>query len=340
MNCITKDIKNKSGIYKITNLNNQKCYIGQSINLEKRYRSHRNMLRSNTHHNNHLQHAYNKGDKFVFEVIELCSVEELDEREIMWIAFFDCRNDENGYNFDIGGNVTRDRHPETIEKQRESLKKYFSDETKRIELSKKKTTVDLSVVAKIKDELRFTDKPQTEIAKEFNVSEHIVRHICNLRSHSYIKSEHNAYLINRVTNGNLVRYNRNNSRKGKQLKLSNESIRKNKQIIRMYREGYSYQEIGKDINIHHRNVIARVNEIKTEHDDRCRLNSINKSILKRDSLIRTLYNMGKNTVEISKLLKVSRDTVSKVLNNKTKTFTEVSETRGKFHFKYKDKALA
>lgn len=240
------------------------------------------MLCANKHSNNHLQNAYNKGDKFVFEVIEFCSVDDLNDRESVWIEFFNSTNRQFGYNFDAGGNANKQRHPETILKSKLALKKYFSNKQNRINLSETNTSIPMSVVKKIKELLRHTDDECTVIAKRLGVSENIVTHICNINSHTHILEEYNEYLRNR-----------------------NENIQKkiNRNIIKMYRDGCTYKEISEVIGIHERNVIRRVNKNKTIHDDRCRLNCMNRAILKRDSLIRTLRSMGKNTVEISNIIK-------------------------------------
>ena len=62
----------KSGIYKIRNLSNDKCYVGSAANVFKRWRVHKCYLKSNKHRNVHLQRAWNRhGEQnFVFEVIE------------------------------------------------------------------------------------------------------------------------------------------------------------------------------------------------------------------------------------------------------------------------------
>ena len=62
------------GIYKIQNKQDGKCYYGSSLNIKKRFAQHLKTLRNNTHHNTHLQRAWNKygEDAFVFEVVEEC----------------------------------------------------------------------------------------------------------------------------------------------------------------------------------------------------------------------------------------------------------------------------
>lgn len=66
-----------TGVYKITNLINGKCYIGSTSTLgfDKRWKSHITLLRRNKHTNKHLQNAWNKyGEKhFLFEIVEKCS---------------------------------------------------------------------------------------------------------------------------------------------------------------------------------------------------------------------------------------------------------------------------
>lgn len=91
------------GIYEIVNIINNKRYIGLSTNVYNRWKQHVNALESNTHHNAHLQSAWNKypKDSFRFNIVERCEKEELVDREIYWIAFYD--SFRNGYNDTIGG---------------------------------------------------------------------------------------------------------------------------------------------------------------------------------------------------------------------------------------------
>lgn len=90
-----------TGIYKIENLVNGKVYIGQAVDIECRWISHISMLKNNKHHSKHLQNSWNKygEENFKFEIIEECSFEELNEKEIYWINKFK----ENCYNLTSGG---------------------------------------------------------------------------------------------------------------------------------------------------------------------------------------------------------------------------------------------
>ena len=87
------------GIYKITNLKNNKIYIGQSKDIQRRWNEHKYDER----HNSPIHNAIKKYgiDNFQFEVIEECSLQELNEREKYWIEYYDSYN--NGYNLTLGG---------------------------------------------------------------------------------------------------------------------------------------------------------------------------------------------------------------------------------------------
>lgn len=92
------------GIYKITNLVNGKSYIGQSINIQQRWKTHRNRYQVE---DTLLYRAIRKYglDNFSFKVIEECQKNELNEREIYWIQYYDTTNREKGYNLTKGGNT-------------------------------------------------------------------------------------------------------------------------------------------------------------------------------------------------------------------------------------------
>lgn len=85
-----EELKENCGIYKITNVINDKFYIGSSIRIDARFKEHKKLLKSNKHHSMHLQNAYNKyGDEnFKYEVIEICLESILAEREQYYIDTF------------------------------------------------------------------------------------------------------------------------------------------------------------------------------------------------------------------------------------------------------------
>ena len=88
------------GIYRIYNTENDKSYIGSSINIKKRSYKHFWMLNNGSHYNDHLQKSYIKygKDKFVFEIVDICSEYELIVKENFYIDKYKSNLSDFGYN--------------------------------------------------------------------------------------------------------------------------------------------------------------------------------------------------------------------------------------------------
>lgn len=97
------------GIYKIENNTNGKIYIGQSVNIQRRWCCHKSELNCNTHPNKHLQSSWNKyGEKsFTFSIITECEISELDKLEMCYIKKYKTYDEHYGYNLTIGGDGNR-----------------------------------------------------------------------------------------------------------------------------------------------------------------------------------------------------------------------------------------
>ena len=105
-------------------MNTHKVYIGQSIDIYKRWEEHKNMLKKNKHHSHKLQNAYNRTkDKSVFEysILEVVeNKEDLDSREKYYINKYDSLY--NGYNC---ADVRVFIDSKTIRKKIDSIKKRY-----------------------------------------------------------------------------------------------------------------------------------------------------------------------------------------------------------------------
>lgn len=85
------------GIYKITNTKNEKSYIGQSTNIEERWKQHKQAIQTSDKSWYPLARKESDGvDDFTFEVLQQCKAEELDELEDYWVDYY--KSYVNGYN--------------------------------------------------------------------------------------------------------------------------------------------------------------------------------------------------------------------------------------------------
>ena len=91
------------GIYEIVNWQDGKAstYIGSSVDIERRWKQHRGILRRGTHDNSHLQRAWNKygEDAFVFNVLEEVGTDMLLVMEQEYLD--DCLDRGHCYNIAI-----------------------------------------------------------------------------------------------------------------------------------------------------------------------------------------------------------------------------------------------
>lgn len=153
-------VANSCGIYKIKNLITNMCYIGQSINCDKRWNNaHKPLLMERAHYNKHLQRAWNKygKDNFTFEIIFLCNRQDLNDSERYFIDSFDSFN--NGYNLRPGG----DSSFMVSEETRGKISKNHADVSGKNNPMYGRTHTD---EVKIKTSLRFKGKPLQSEAKE------------------------------------------------------------------------------------------------------------------------------------------------------------------------------
>ena len=201
--------ENKTGIYVIRNKINNKVYIGQSTNVNGRWRQHLSHLRRNIHHNEHLQSAWNKYGEinFEFSILELCDISCMDELERFYISKYNSMNANFGYNRESGGNLKKKSSKETKEKisknhanvskennpfynkkhSTESIQKFMTNQNyinrKHRGIDSHTCTISEDIAREIKE--YFSDGHKlyrgevTDIAKKYNINVSVVSHIKN-----------------------------------------------------------------------------------------------------------------------------------------------------------------
>lgn len=108
-------------VYKITNIINNKCYIGIT---KKTFRQRYNYTDKwwSTTTNDHLKNSVKKygSENFIVEILEKCDNRLLEQREIHYIEKFD--SFKNGYNKTTGGSYNYNLSHETKQKISKSKK--------------------------------------------------------------------------------------------------------------------------------------------------------------------------------------------------------------------------
>lgn len=246
-------------IYKITNLVDGKVYIGQTINYPKRKRSHISHLINGKHHNEHLQNAWDKygEDKFEIEIIEECTVSELDMKEKHYIDLHNAINSKYGYNLVDGGQVFRKFTLETRKKMSNSLKgRVFSEihkqriskgqigkEIKQESIEKQKKTAKVNgknkgqknsnalisnKVAKMIIMDLYDNIPVSHLVERYQVSQDTIYGLMYNKSYIDILPEIREIVKNRTTTNNTIKI---------------------QSAIEMYKGGMSQNKISKELNI-------------------------------------------------------------------------------------------
>ena len=85
----------RTGIYKITNIENQMCYVGQAVNISDRFKQHiKRGVGAETPTRNKLYPAMLEYgvENFTFEIVEECERSKLNEREDYWQEYFHARD--------------------------------------------------------------------------------------------------------------------------------------------------------------------------------------------------------------------------------------------------------
>lgn len=167
------------GIYYIKNKYNKRVYVGSSVDIKSRWRSHRSALKNNTHHCKELQEDWNKHGEYAFEFLieELIPKAQLEDAELKQI-----KGQTNPYNTtEQTYNPMRDPNvaSRNIESRGDSQKGYKGPGAS----LPKPAYVDILVL------LATTDFNYQAIAELMRTSTDVVSRIARQETHDWLKEE-------------------------------------------------------------------------------------------------------------------------------------------------------
>lgn len=210
-------------IYQIINLINGKIYVGQTNDLQRRWKEHRRDALNYKRQKSVLHKAIHKYGitNFDFRTLqEVFSFEEALSCEIYWINFFKSNviryGKEFGYNLSDGGDGSGHGPKSKTHKENIGISntgKIRTEEMK-LSLSKKKSSFTIEQLTEIK-QLIINDIPQDIIAKKYKVAQSIISDIKIGKSHRYFFTDNDIEIFNQHI------YNRSGEKNnGAKLKVS------------------------------------------------------------------------------------------------------------------------
>lgn len=150
------------GIYLLKFKGTDQVYVGQSVNIDRRFTIHLRKLHNNEA-NYKLQKAYTLYGEPELEVLIECSREELNNNEAKY--FIEYNSIKNGFNIATEPNVH-------LEGPRNGAAKYTEDQ-----------------IIDVFELLLNVENMYRDIAVRTNVSEDTVRHIANSEAHTWLAKE-------------------------------------------------------------------------------------------------------------------------------------------------------
>lgn len=139
------------GIYRW--FDGEKSYVGQSVDIDNRYNQHIRSSKESVSNKTLIAAALEDHfEKFIFEVLEECPIEELDDREEYWIQQLNSIA-PNGYNI------------------LHSFKRIRDDNIDYVQVFKRKLTKD--DIISLKEELKSGESRKSLMAK-YNVSDQLI----------------------------------------------------------------------------------------------------------------------------------------------------------------------
>lgn len=311
----------KSGIYKITNTANGKIYIGQSVDVQRRINDHQRTLAKGTHYSVHILRAYQKygADAFKYEVIEYCSISDLDSREIYWIKYYDSANPSKGYNVSFGGQSTHKYNADYCNRRRgEGNPMYGKKQSASRRAYQRQVALgssdilDENIVRDIKTKL-LSAPSISDIAKEYGVSVSTIWCIKECKNWDWVSSELNQKIYDaykeRDNQKREYKHTQKDLReKHKQKIAEDEKVRLDliQKVREEYQAGVPRKETQERYGISYTSWKRYTADLRKEANKR-----IDEENAKLIEEMRELRRQGMHVKDIAAKLSIHRTTVSK-----------------------------
>ena len=226
----------KSGVYQIRCLINNKIYVGSTVNFETRKKDHFKRLENNKH-NRYFQNAFNKHgeDNFECEILEIIEddIDTIRQREQYYMDYLKSHDRNFGYNLNKyangGGAFGEDnpfygKHHSDISKIKisESNKGKVLSEKTRLNMSKAKKGIKYSEERNRKLSIINTGKKHTEETKK-KMSEHHTGKILSEKTKQKISKIKSGVKFSEEHKNKISMANKGKKRSKKQIEYMSES---------------------------------------------------------------------------------------------------------------------
>ncbi len=283
----------KYSIYKITNIENGKFYIGKTEKNppEKRWATHISQLkdpkRCHYLHNSIKEHGV---EKFIFEIIAECkNTEDLKQLEIDLIAYYDTTNRNVGYNLTKGGDgASGYKHTEATKQKMKEIK----------------AQIDMTG-----ENNPFYGKTHTEETKKL---------ISELASERYV-GENNPFYGKKHSEESLAKMRLIQSTLPRSSAFDNIDFLN--EIILMRGNKFSYKEIAEKFNFHE-DTIEKVLKGEGIYKEKLKIllpnyvpEKVEKPFRTQESVdnLKKLYNDGYTQKELGQMFNLGQATISRIL---------------------------
>ncbi len=238
-----------SYIYLVTNIINNKCYIGKTNNKNIRWSQHKSKSKNN---NSYFYNAIRKygTQSFSFEIIKECETEEdAYEYERVLIELFSLRNRKYGYNIIEGGSGGSKGY-----KVKESLKQYFSK--KYVGTNSVRSKFLKEDIYNILNDYSSCNFTTEFLSQKYNCSKSTIIRIISGKSYSNIEFDRSNF--KEISKINKIK-NTPHGINVKTHKLSDNDVIN---IRKLYSTGdYSYNDLSKKFNVSKTNIYFIINNL-------------------------------------------------------------------------------